>query len=770
MRRLLTLFVCILTFTVAVAQSTNSIIIYQDSFRAVNTDALTGLSIDGIAKDHSLRPCARIKMKINRMTTEEINGLQVVPITNNDVIRCTTSQYESGLIVELTAKSQTRFYLKHDKFGMSNEVTLNLEANKEYYLDVEMVQQFPVTIATNVADADIYLDDQFVGKSNDQYYLIVEDMLAGSYKLTVKYGGRSYSKQIIVTSASVYFKQEVDISSSSMQYLTVVVSPKNALVEIDNIPIETPDGRGKKILGPGTYRYKVSAFKHYEKSGTVTMSGEKVELNIALDPQFGYLKVESNKQTEGAIVYVDNLKIGTLPFDKEKRLDSQTHTIKIVKSLYLPYEQTITVQDGKTTTIKPQLQANFAKVTITSKDGGEIWIDSELRATGKWEGNLEVGNHAIECRKASHTSRTATLSVPNTSNVEYSFPALEPICGTVDIDCNIIGATITIDGEKVGTTPLVKSDVLVGKHTVTISKEGYKTVSEAITVVANKLVSIKPSLSKVSTPSQSYTNTTSSSSTSKSYNSSLSRNYYNSTTTSSSTTSTKTNTKSDFGNLVQFGIGVDYGFGTKQMVVAIPVELRIGRASQFINFFVGERFTSRSTLKDDKSSSSISSSSTEHNPELSFFQFSTLAKLRINLIRAKSSSSSALFFDAGAMYNVNPSATYKTGSIAYNSSTYNNNIVDSYTRYTVDDITHNTISTICAVGWGGKLMEIALFYTQDLSPNFSTAAMANHILEHPNSSGAPTMLNQSRIATKFAECKFNIGASIKVYFGSGILK
>lgn len=225
MKRFVSTFILLL-FVVAsaAAQSTNSIIINQDSFRAIQSDELTGLILDPIGQDHSRRPCARIKMRINRMTAEQINELQLEIITNNELTRFQTATASNGLIIEMTAKSQSRFYLKHSKFGYSNEVMLNLEGNKEYYIEAELVQQFPITIATNVANADIYINNQYKGTSNDNFYLIVEDMLAGDYDLSLKYAGKEYTQKIKVTTSSVYFKQDVELNRVTTQYL--IVSPK----------------------------------------------------------------------------------------------------------------------------------------------------------------------------------------------------------------------------------------------------------------------------------------------------------------------------------------------------------------------------------------------------------------------------------------------------------------------------------------------------------------------------------------------------------------
>ena len=122
MKRLFVILIALLSACVAFAQAEKSIIIDASKFRPVQTDALTGVNIDPIGLDYSKRPCARLKIKINRMTVEEINGIEVKVATNNAVMKCQTAQYDTGLIVEMTAKSNTRFYFHHNEFGDSNEV------------------------------------------------------------------------------------------------------------------------------------------------------------------------------------------------------------------------------------------------------------------------------------------------------------------------------------------------------------------------------------------------------------------------------------------------------------------------------------------------------------------------------------------------------------------------------------------------------------------------------------------------------------------------
>jgi hypothetical protein len=100
------------------AQSGSTLVLDEASFAPVNTDAMTGLNIDPISKDRSNRECARVKIHVTRMTAEDIAGISVRTVGGNIlVMKKTVAAGGNGIIVEMTARPGTRFYLHHDIFG-----------------------------------------------------------------------------------------------------------------------------------------------------------------------------------------------------------------------------------------------------------------------------------------------------------------------------------------------------------------------------------------------------------------------------------------------------------------------------------------------------------------------------------------------------------------------------------------------------------------------------------------------------------------------------
>ena len=510
--RLLTTLLSLFVFSVAVAQTGSQVLVLeQSSFKAVQTDALTGVNIDPIATDSSRRPCARIKMHINRMTKEEINNLEVRLHSNNELMKCKTADYDNGLIIEMTAKPQTRFYIHHAKFGDSDEVMVNLEPNKVYVMEAYLNVLYPVTVSSNVVGADVYIDNAFVGNINQEFVLTVQDVMPGEHTLKIVYGGATQERKINVHAGSVYFRQDVNVQATIPQHVIFRVKPSNAIVEIEGamLSMSATDGEYavmSKSFRQGSYKYTVTAHDYHTKSGTIVVRDSKVVETVELEPSFGYLAV-TGENLDGAVIYDDdNNRLGAMPTERIK-LSSREHTIKIIKPRYKPYSTKVTIADANTTTITPQLEENFARVSFVADADVEVWLNGEHIGTGPTQYELEVGSYSVEGRKEGCDKSVQVVDIHSTATKIVNVKEPKPIYGAMIIESTPMFAQIEIDGKPVGETPLTLSQMLVGKHTVTISKAGYRTYTAQVEVekdrTANVNVTLESGSSAASKPSKS---------------------------------------------------------------------------------------------------------------------------------------------------------------------------------------------------------------------------------------------------------------------------
>ena len=566
MKRFLAIFVALCAVFTAVAQSENSIIIDQKSFRPVHTDALTGANIDPISVDSSRNHCARIKVKINRMTREDIDKIDVKIITNNQLTKCKTADYENGLILEMTAKSTTRFYFNHPEFGQSNEVTLDLVPDKEYCMEASLNQLYSIVVNSNVEGAEVYVDNVYKGKTNSSFRCTIKNVLIGSHTLKLVYDGAIREQDIDVNSEQISFGQNFNVEVELFE-VNFSIEPSKASIVIDgkmSFPIN--DGTFTLRLGKGTHSYVVRADEYHQQKGQFVVGNNDVNHKVILVPTYGWLNVKGD-QLENAVVFIDDKMEGKVPI-VNKKLTSGTYRVRIEKDMYKPYETDVTISDNETTVYSPTLDANFgwlqigdtfagasvyvndsligtapisrhtlikgeysvrivknlykpyeekieiiedqvkilspdlevdfATVSLSTVDDAELWVNGQYKGTGSWSGKLKTGSYTFEARKDKyHTQQISREITTQPPYQQYTLAPPVPITGNLKLKGVPDNAKVMLDGKKVTLPDNSEfNDLLIGRHNVEISKAGYKQFSQYVTVREGETTAINASLSK----------------------------------------------------------------------------------------------------------------------------------------------------------------------------------------------------------------------------------------------------------------------------------
>ena len=485
------------------AQGGSTLVLDESSFAPVNQNAITGLNIDPIAKDRSNRECARVKIHVTRMTAEDIAGISVRTVGGNIlVMRKEIAAGGNGIIVEMTARPGVRFYLHHDIFGESNVVTVDLEGNKEYKIEAWCNLFQTITVACDRIGAGVFLDGRYKGVIGDQGVLVIPDVTTGLHQINVADSSDEASMSIEVTRSNVYFSIALQDSSSLQQFVLFRVDPADATVELDGSVLPVNDGTASKMMRFGTYRYRVYAPRYHPAEGTVTVNSteHRSEVDVILKPAVGVLEITDNQSVNGADVYVDDEYIGKAPLTTS-RLSSGSHKIRFVKPMYEPYEQYITIYEGKTLAISPELEADFVKVTLKAVPGSEIWVNGVYKGVDSWTGDLAKGACRFEVRKAGHRTAYLSRDLNSTSPITIDLPAPEPVYGQLVIDSTPAMAIVEISGMNPRETPVIIPKMLVGTHEVRIKKDGYQDYVTTVTVSEGKTAEIKASLKKGTTSS-----------------------------------------------------------------------------------------------------------------------------------------------------------------------------------------------------------------------------------------------------------------------------
>lgn len=144
---------------------------------------------------------------------------------------------------------------------------------------------------------------------------------------------------------------------------------------------------------------------------------------------------------------------------------------------------------------KQYLVFNLKPADATLEVNGETWTNRN----GKCRKFVPFGNYTYTIRAAKHYTQTGTVMVNDSINKVVVNVSLKHECGSVNIPSSVSmdGATVYIDGENVGTVPLLLHDILTGSHVLEVKKNGYWSYKKNINVQEGQTYSTgKKELSK----------------------------------------------------------------------------------------------------------------------------------------------------------------------------------------------------------------------------------------------------------------------------------
>ena len=490
MQRLLLLLIAILSFITVSAQVEHTIVLDQSSFRAVHTDALTGANIDPIAKDKSRDACARVKIRFANMSRAEIEALEVKFRSNTDIARQDVAQYfDNVLILEVTAKPSTRFYVQSPEFGLSNEVIINLEGDREYEMEARLNQTFSIVVNSDAKEAEVYIDNNFKGRIGSNSSLTISEVVIGPHTLKVVYGGISHEQNINVNKDSILFRQDVDTAAADPQYVVFEVEPKNAVVMINNQPYTLQEGAMMIVLPNGTYNYTVSAAGYHAMSDTFTVAGSKVEKRITLKADNTTVTLNAPNNAEiwingskrGVGVWSGILASGTYIFEARKDGHKSGKLTKTISSTPASQSYTLPAPTPITGALTITSVPLMAEVSLDGIPAGRTPLDLKDIITGAHivsiskagyntysesvvisEGKTTTLNATLSKQATTTTTTTTTTAQAATPNIEMVFVK----GGTFTMGATAEQGSDAYDSEK-PTHSVTLSDYYIGKYEVT---------------------------------------------------------------------------------------------------------------------------------------------------------------------------------------------------------------------------------------------------------------------------------------------------------------
>ncbi len=176
-----------------------------------------------------------------------------------------------------------------------------------------------------------------------------------------------------------------------------------------------------------------------------------------------------------------------------------TYSYHVEAPGYLPEDGRVNVGSDRAELTVALRSTKGTLAVSTTTPGTEIYVNGDRMGVGSWSGEMFPDTYAIEGRLAGHRNAEQVVTVATGQTATVTLPALIPITGSLNIDYEPVGASITIDGTASGTTPAVIDNLLVGTHSVTIAADGHTPQTLTATISESEMATLTGALTKAAT-------------------------------------------------------------------------------------------------------------------------------------------------------------------------------------------------------------------------------------------------------------------------------
>ena len=237
------------------------------------------------------------------------------------------------------------------KAGQSQKATIEVKANeqKKVHIDLGAAGVGVIRVLSDAQGARAFIDGTDMGPVP----VDIKDIRAGDHIVQVKASGFQPSERHVTVTAggSQIVKFDLNTDAPGDQgLLTVHSNMPRAMVSIDGAEVGTAP-QEKKRVAPGVHSVlvRLDGFKQFEQKVQVDV-GQTTTVQADLKA-VGRLRVLSTPPH--AMVMINGLPAGPTPLDTEVEVGETV--VRIEQAGFQPFEQTLTIQGGKTEVLTREL-------------------------------------------------------------------------------------------------------------------------------------------------------------------------------------------------------------------------------------------------------------------------------------------------------------------------------------------------------------------------------------------------------------------------------
>ena len=316
------------------------------------------------------------------------------------------------------------------------------------------------------AEGEVYLNEQFAGKSSLANPLRLNNLLEGKYTLRVLAGGYQKSEQDIQVQPRTL--QNVQISLQSLPgSIRLESEPLGAVVYINGQNMgKTPYNLESIAQGYYDVEFRVENFKPFKQKIKV-QSGQLSELKARMEVIPGQLFIQS--QPASALVFMGTELMGGTPLLLEN-ISPGVAPITLRLKGYFDYSEEIRILPGKKAEINANMNRQTGKLTVVSMQNGiSVNIEGESKMLVEapfHKQTLNAGEYKLTISKPKYYDQEYSITIK--PNEEYRLETelkLKP--GKISfVKASGVPTDVFINNEYKGKANALNLEVPEGEHEI----------------------------------------------------------------------------------------------------------------------------------------------------------------------------------------------------------------------------------------------------------------------------------------------------------------
>lgn len=257
------------------------------------------------------------------------------------------------------------------------------------------------------------------------------------------------------------------------------------------------------LLLPGEYHLSLSHPGYHALQQTITVGDDaEQQFRFELAKLPGRLLVTTNASEQEAEVFLNDVPVG---FSGKEIADISpgVHALKVLHPRYLPHEQHITIE-GKDLLLTQSvaLQPAWANVQITTQPAGaEVRIGSD--SLGKTPGEFQImrGEQQLLLQLDGYKIWQDSFEFKAGEQLILPEITLQKADGKLTLTTRPSGASVTLNSNFLGQTPMEIALAPNQSHRIKVFKEGYQEASTQVSIDSSSSktlnLNLEPALGKV---------------------------------------------------------------------------------------------------------------------------------------------------------------------------------------------------------------------------------------------------------------------------------